>query len=226
MKNKDHSALIFITSIVCLLPIILSFVLYNELPEQISIQWDSTGNPTNIIPKALAAFGLPFLFLAVNIISKIYLYNDPKRSANLPKAMQVVSVWTPPLLSVVLIPLTLFIAMGVNIPITMLAPILVGIVFIICGNYMPKTRQNYTVGIKFPWTLHSADNWNKTHRIAGYLWIISGIVLIVVGFMVGDASLLGIPLILYIIALLLIVPLFYSWSLYKKSGGDTKEFDD
>jgi len=226
MKIKNNSAMFIITSVVCLLPIILSFAVYNELPGQIAVRWDSAGNPDNFLPKALAAFGLPFLFMAVNIFSKLFLFNDPKRSANLPKVMLIISVWTPPVLSLVLVPLTLFIAMGAKIPIPMIAPVLVGIIFILCGNYMPKTRQNYTVGIKFPWTLHNADNWNKTHRIAGYLWVISGIILIAVGFIVGDASLWGVPLILYIIAVLLVVPLLYSYLLYNKIRKDKKEADD
>jgi len=78
METKNNAAMFIITSVVCLLPIILSFAVYNELPEQIAVHWDSAGNPDNFLPKALAAFGLPLLFMVVNIFSKIFLYNDPK----------------------------------------------------------------------------------------------------------------------------------------------------
>lgn len=57
--------------------------------------------------------------------------------------------------------------------------ILVGAVFIIVGNYLPKNKQNYSVGIKLPWTLDDEENWNKTNRLSGYLFIISGFVFIV-----------------------------------------------
>lgn len=226
MKTKNDFAEYIITSVVCLLPILFSIAVYNDLPEQIAVRWDGAGTPNNFLPKAFAAFGLPIFFLAVNIFSKIFLYNDPKRSSNLPKTMLAMSVWTPPILSLVLVPLTLVIAMGTNIPITTIAPVLVGIIFILCGNYLPKTRQNYTVGIKLPWTLHNADNWNKTHRIAGYLWIISGVFLIAAGFIAGDATLSGTPLVLYIIAALLIIPILYSYCLYRKAGNNTDETDN
>ena len=50
-----------------------------------------------------------------------------------------------------------------------------GLVFIIVGNYMPKVKQNYFLGIKLPWTYASEENWNKTHRMAGKLWVAGGI---------------------------------------------------
>ena len=56
---------------------------------------------------------------------------------------------------------------------------IVGIVFVVSGNYLPKSRQNYTIGIKLPWTLADVDNWNKTHRLAGALWIAAGIFVLV-----------------------------------------------
>ena len=47
---------------------------------------------------------------------------------------------------------------------------------------MPKCRQNYTMGIKLPWTLADEDNWNRTHRMAGYVWTAGGILMLIVGF--------------------------------------------
>ena len=51
--------------------------------------------------------------------------------------------------------------------------------FTIIGNYLPKARQNYTIGIKIPWTLANEENWNRTHRLAGYLWMACGILMII-----------------------------------------------
>lgn len=225
MKTRNNSAMLIITSGVCLLPIILSFILYNELPEQIAIHWNSVGNADNFVHKAVAAFGLPFLFLAINLFSKIRLYNDPKQS-NTSQVMQVFSTWTPPLLSLVLVPITLFIAMGANIPISSIVPVFTGIVLLVCGNYLPKSRQNYTIGIKLPWTLLNADNWNKTHRMAGYLWIIGGITLIAGTFISFDSTLWGISMTILVVIPLIIIPVFYSYWLYKKTGNDIDRNDN
>ena len=66
------------------------------------------------------------------------------------------------------------------------------------------------MGIKIPWTLKSEENWNKTHHMAGYLWMISGIIGLI-------ASLLGAPVVcLAIFAVMVIVPTVYSYRLHKK----------
>ena len=52
--------------------------------------------------------------------------------------------------------------------------------FIGLGNYMPKLKQNYTIGIKVPWTLNSEENWNMTHRMAGKVYVVAGVISIII----------------------------------------------
>jgi len=218
MKTKNNFTMLLLTSVICLLPIILSISVYDVLPERIAIHWNDAGEPDNFAPKAVAAFGLPLLFFAINLYSKVHLYNDPKRiNNNHSQAVQMISTWIPPLLSLVSVPLSLFIAMGKDIPISVIIPVFTGIVLILCGNYLPKCRQNYTIGIKLPWTLHDIDNWNKTHRIAGYLWVLGGIMLIVGTFLSIDSVTWDISLSVLVVVPLIIVPLLYSYLLYKKN---------
>ena len=54
-----------------------------------------------------------------------------------------------------------------------------GAFFILIGNYLPKTRQNHVIGIRVPWTLNDEDVWHKTHRLAGPLFMLGGIAVIV-----------------------------------------------
>lgn len=95
----------------------------------------------------------------------------------------------------------------------LVANILVGIVFIAVGNYLPKNKQNYTVGIKLPWTLDDEENWNKTNRLSGYLFVICGIIFIVNAFFLSI-----LPLIITILAV--VIPAIYSYILYKQKGMD------
>jgi uncharacterized membrane protein len=217
MNKTNNRKMLLLTSLVCLLPLIMSLAVYDELPDQVAIHWDGSGQPDNFVSKALAAFGLPFLFLSINLFSKLSLFNDPKR-ANTSQMMQVVATWLPPLLSVVLIPITLMIALGHPIPVTVIAPALVGLILIIVGNYMPKSRQNYTLGLMLPWTLNDPDNWNKTHRMAGYLYILAGFVLIGTAFFFkGFQPVKGLGLVALIVIALAVAPRFYSYWLYKRS---------
>jgi uncharacterized membrane protein len=52
----------------------------------------------------------------------------------------------------------------------------VGLLFIILGNYMPKMRKNWLMGIRTPWTLSDERVWDRTHRFAGPLFMLGGIV--------------------------------------------------
>lgn len=76
---------------------------------------------------------------------------------------------------------------------------------------MPKTKQNYTFGIKLPWTLDNEENWNKTHRIAGFTMFLGGILFILNGIFWSSGIVLGI-----IIAISVGIPIVYSGMLYSK----------
>lgn len=210
MKMKIDKVLI-ISTVVCFLPMILSLMLYEQLPDQIAVHWDTAGNPDNYASKAFAAFGLPIMMAAINVITHLGLNSDPKQ-ANSSVVLKQLGKWAVPVLTIFLMPVTLFIAMGYNITIHVVAPAFVGVVIIICGNYLPKCKQNYTVGIKLPWTLNNEENWNKTHHLAGYVWIIGGICLVLGTFL----NFYKLPILLVILAALVGIPTVYSYLLYKK----------
>ena len=78
------------------------------------------------------------------------------------------------------------------------------------GNYLPKCHQNYSVGIKLPWTLADENNWYLTHRFAGRLYAIVGILCIINAFIQLRWMIPGV-----IIAVILL-PAGYSLALHLK----------
>jgi len=213
---RKNILLLIVTSIICLLPICLSVAMYEDLPEKVIMQWNFVGNPNWYAHKAVIAFGMPLFFMIINIFLFIFISGDPKRE-NTSKVMRILTQWFTPLLSLFIVPLMLFMNMGVKLPIIMIVFVFVGLLFIFIGNYMPKNRQNYTIGIRLPWTLNNAENWNKTHRLAGILGILGGISFIVLAFLPFN-NVIGIIVILTIIILMTVVPTLYSYYLYKKEG--------
>lgn len=211
MKKKISSSLILPLA-VCFLPMILSAVLYPQLPDLIPSHFDFAGNINGYMPKQVAAFALPAVFAVGTGLVYFVLGADPKKE-NSSAAMRTFAVWIMPILSLTIVPMTLFISLGKQFPIGRFIPALVGVILAFCGNYLPKNRQNYTVGIKLPWTLSDEDNWNKTHRLAGYLWMAGGAVITV-------GSLLGIintVVVLIVVFVLTFIPAAYSYMLYKQS---------
>lgn len=76
---------------------------------------------------------------------------------------------------------------------------------------MPKTKQNYTFGIKLPWTLDNEENWNKTHRVAGFTMFLSGILFILNGIFWLSGVVLAIAIVISSG-----IPIIYSAILYSK----------
>lgn len=207
MEKKTNKPLI-ISTVLCLLPIILALVLYKRLPEKIAIHFDDSGKPDNYLPKALVAFGLPIFLAAINAYTHFRLNNDPK-SENASSALKQVAKWVVPMVSVIIMPITLFIAIGTEIAINTIITAIVGVLIVICGNYLPKCKRNYTVGIKLPWTLDNEDNWNKTHRFAGFVWVIGGFLITANAFLPSVYAMIG------IVILLVALPPIYSFFTYK-----------
>lgn len=83
--------------------------------------------------------------------------------------------------------------------------------FALLGNVMGKVQRNYWMGIRTPWTLASETVWERTHRLAAWLWVAGG----VVG---GALVLLGVPFLIAFGLLMATIfwPAIYSLILYKR----------
>ncbi len=200
-----------ITTFVCLLPVILSAFLYDRLPSQIPIHFNFAGQADNYASKAFGAFILPLLLALVNFLLQFVLNNDPKRDQGQP--LRDMSKWILPLLSLLLTPITLFKALGYDIRIEKVVPVFVALLFLVIGNYLPKCKHNYTVGIKIPWTLADEENWNRTHRFAGWVWTTASILLLVSALTGWFLPAIGIVS----LTSMIVGPVIYSFLFYRKA---------
>ena len=208
MIKRNWKTLI-VSSIVTVLPIFIGLILWNQLPEQMPTHWNAAGEVDGWSSKAFAIFGLPLIMLGAQWLCVLGSLADPKKANHPDKVLHLV-FWIIPVLSVVLNAVTIAAALGKEVRIEVFAPILVGLILTIVGNYMPKCKQNYTIGIKIPWTLNSEENWNRTHRFAGWLWTFSGVGIMATGFFGG------VLIFLPIVFLMVFAPIVYSFLLYRK----------
>ncbi len=209
---KQNNVIALATSVVCLLPIILGLLLWDQLPDQLIIHWDAAGEPNGYVPKVLGVFGLPLLMCGLNLFLQFGLRTDPKIE-NASKTLVLLSKWIIPVLTLILMPVTLFASMGAEIPVQVIVPIFLGVLLIAIGNYLPKSKQSYTVGIRLPWTLNSEENWNRTHHLAGYLWILGGVLLLLCAFL---PAVWFLPVLVILLILVAGIPFAYSYSLDRK----------
>ena len=206
---KKNWKVLAITSVVILLPILVGIILWNQLPEQIPSHWNAVGEIDGWSSKPFAVFGLPLILLAFQWICVLGTFADPKKASHSSKILYLV-FWIIPVLSAVLHAVTYAVALGKEVRMEVVMPVFMGLLFAIIGNYLPKCKQNYTIGIKMPWTLHSEENWNKTHRFAGRIWVVCGLIIMLTGFFGGFWIFLGIVL------LMVFAPFIYSYLLHRK----------
>ena len=209
LNLENKKVIIILSTALCLLPILMGLYYWNELPVEMPIHFDVNGEADGFASKGFAVIGLPFLMAGFNLIMHLASRLE-KRKENYSKELEQFVYFIVPIICNILFPIILFKSMGENVRIEIIIPVFLCITLTIIGNYLPKCKQNSTMGIKIPWTLKSEENWNKTHHMAGYLWMASGIVGLI-------ASLLGAPIIcLLIFAIVVIVPTVYSYILHKK----------
>ena len=206
---RKHWKLLVITSIVTLLPMALGLFLWNRLPEQLPIHWNAAGDVDGWSGKNFFVFGMPLIMTAVQWLCAFVTGADPKKAAQSEKVINLV-LWLVPALTLFLLSATYAVAMGAAVRMEVFANLLIGLLFTVIGNYLPKSKQNYTIGIKLPWTLNSEENWNRNHLMAGRLWVVCGFAIILTSF-------LGLFWLFMVVALVMVLaPMIYSYILHRK----------
>ena len=211
---KKYWKTLLITSIIILLPIAVGLIFWNRLPEKLPTHWNVSGEIDGWSSKGFAVAGLPLIMLLLQWVCVIATCADPKKSNHPGKILKLV-LWIVPFVSILSCTMIYTAAFGWELPVGVIMPMLIGVLLAVVGNYLPKCKQNYTIGIKIPWTLNSEENWNKTHRFAGWLWVAGG----VIGALSGWIGLYwnGIFWIFIgVILVMVIAPIVYSYVLYKK----------
>ncbi len=207
---KENKKTLILTSIIMLIPMVIGVLLWNRLPEQIPSHWDINGNIDGWSSKPFAVFALPALLLAIHWLCILASSADPKHKNYHPKMLALV-LWICPVIGLVMSSLVYAVALGHSLRVEIILPLLVGVMFIIVGNLLPKCRQTYTMGIKLPWTFACEENWNKTHRFAGKVWVIGGILTMATAFL-GSFWLL-----LAVLVVMVAAPTLYSYLHYRRN---------
>ena len=178
--------ILIISCIVCLLPILLGLSLWNELPGTMAIHFDINNTPDNFASKSFVVFGLPLLMAGLQLfccfINDINAYKHGER-----KKFERVTKWIIPVMSIVLQIATFGYGLGWSIEMHRIAALLVGIIFIITGNYLPKLDyiKNYNLEM---------EKARKINRFIGYESVIMGILFLVSMFLPPIATLVCILL--------------------------------
>lgn len=179
------------------------------MPDQLPTHWNFQGQADDYSSKFQAMVMIQGFLVLMNLFLCFMLDNDPKneRQNNFLMTLTKLSM---PIMMIVIYVITILAGLGRGVNTSVIISLLMGILFIAIGNYMPKVKRNYTVGIKLPWTLNSDENWRRTHRLGGICFILMGLCFFATPFVKSE-------LIIFIpIAIVLVLPMIYSYYLYTK----------
>ncbi len=215
MKKNKNKSLKFITYLLAFIPLISYGALFSRFPERIPMHFNAAGEVNRYGDRyellLLAVLPLAMLLLFI-VLPKI----DPKKEnyKKFESFYEVFQFLMVALLSAVYgyVVYSAFQENVVNVSMGIF--IGVGILFIILGNYMPQTKQNFMFGIRTPWTLANENVWIKTHRVGGYCFMAAGIAFILIAVLVPTEWI--VVAILLAMTLDVIIPFVYSYLVYKK----------
>lgn len=211
MKNKFSLRKSSIISIIASILILITFniLFYDKMPAELPTHWNFQGQADDYSSKFDAMVLTHGFLVVMNIFVCFMLDNDP-RNKKQKNFLMTLSKLAMPAIMIVVYTITVMVGLGRDVNVSIIIPLFVGLLFIVIGNYLPKTKRNYTMGIKLPWTLNSDENWRRTHRLGGICFVIIGISLIVSVFLKSE--------IVFLVPLILggIIPAFYSYYLYTK----------
>lgn len=208
---SEHKKPVLLSTAATLLPTAIGCILWNRLPSSMPIHWGTDGAVDGFSGKGFAVFALPAILAVLNLLCLLITAADPKQKGQTKKALGMV-FWIMPLLSLLVCSTVYAVTLGKNLDVGVLLPLLLGALFLIMGNYLPKVKQNSTLGIKISWTLQNEENWNKTHRFTGKLWVIGGVVMMLMILLPAKWT---IPVLLTVTLILVIGPILYSFRIYK-----------
>lgn len=171
-----------------------------------------------LIPAILMKSGMPLILLLIHLVCIFVTSKDKSNQGQNPKVFRLI-FWICPIVALYTSGINYLVISGKYTGIEELSIGLFGLLFMIIGNYLPKCKMNAVIGIKIPWTYSSEENWNRTHRFGGKVWVICGILMMCTVFM--PANICTIVMVGLFVAMILI-PTLYSYLFYKKEVEEGK----
>ncbi len=198
---------------IVLLPFVYLAYIWNQLPEKVPMHWnikeeiDRYGDKIELI---IIPILLPLLvYVIFLVVPKI----DPKNKLNkMGNKLQTIKVLLTTFMSI----LALFIiysAKNQSFTNPNYIVLLIGILYIILGNYFKTIKANYFIGIRTPWTLENETVWKETHKLGGKMWFVGGIIVVLSSLILDKRP--NFTIFLIITGIITIIPIVYSYLLFR-----------
>ena len=194
--------------------VIFGAFLYPELPPSIPSHWNSGWEADAFLPKSIGFLIIPVIMLWLGLL----MYNLPNVDGRIRRFSLYYELFII-MLMLFLLQLhveVLLYAVGKGVPMHIPLSVGSGILLFTAGILLGKSRRNWFVGIRTPWSFGSERNWESTHWLASRLFMLSGIIALM-GFFFPSAAvyLIAVPVVLSAI-----ISVAYSYYEHKKEESE------
>ncbi len=197
------------------LAVALSIWAYPRLPAQVATHWGIEGQADGWSTPLVAVLIVPVATIVLAGVMLAAPLIDPRRES---WQLHGRTYWR-----VINLVLCFFLVihllvigegLGWGLPVARVIPMVVGGLLVLIGNLLPRLQPNWFMGIRTPWTLSSDEVWRRTHRLGGGMMVLAGLLLVAGGFVARG---LGFVLIVALVGCCVLVPVVYSWLLWRRS---------
>ena len=209
-----------LSSMMIALPVLIFWILVNTRTEEMKVTGGlTTGNMMVIVGIQTV------LLLAVHLLCLYVTMKDRGNQNQSKKAIGMV-FWIVPIISFFATGICMKAVFDLPYDLTFFVFVLLGLLFMLIGNYLPKCRRNFTLGIKVKWALCNDENWNMTHRFGGKVWVLAGLALLILAFIPEQVFFVTF---LPVLLVMIFAPILYSYLYYRKqkaAGTYTEDADN
>lgn len=199
--------------------LVASLVCWQRVPDPMPIHWGVGGQPDNWGPRPVGLLLGPGMCLLLPLLLPALLKLDPRRE-HVERSQEVAGTLmvTFAVLFLGIHALTLRAVLSESQELSGNAVmVLIGGLFIVLGNLLPKLRSNWFMGIRTPWTLQSEKVWHRTHRVGGWTMVAGGVIAILAALFTHDQVLFVVSLTAILAGSLF--PVAYSYFAWRQESG-------
>jgi uncharacterized membrane protein len=153
---------------------------WTQVGDRLPIHWNIRGEVDGWGNKFTGLLLMPIVVLGIYVLTLLVPLVDPghRNYQNFGRAFAAIRIANVLFMALIYANAVLA-AFGRAVNMSTLVMPATGVLFIVIGNFMSKIRPNWFVGVRTPWTLSSKLSWDKTHRLAGWLFIAMGVLFFV-----------------------------------------------
>ncbi len=216
---------------ISILALVLTAIVLQFMPDSVPMHYDLAGNIDRWGAKYENLL-FPMIILLLSLHWNLFIAHYEKKAARASaekeraealsnaKVLKIVGVSMAAMFTVMqgFILYSAYVEANVNaaqayVDIGKVSCILIGVMLIILGNYMPKTKKNHIAGIRVSWSMYNDTTWMKSNRFGGVAMMIAGLSIIITAVFVRSA--IAAVLLLTYILVATAISLIYSHKVYK-----------